>query len=327
MNIRPLRRPAPAAGPAARRTRTLARTLELTRKLAVTLAAGLTLPSALAAPGAAPAQEVMTWLMPDFPPAAIPVNGKPSNGIADQAVNFITARWPDMEHRYVYANARRTWELLARGEPMCFAAALRTPERERIAYFSNTNRVPPPMLVVRAAALPSVPLNSAGEADLPALLAQETLRGLVVEKRSYGAVADGALARRPRRSMLQTVPATSYGKNIFKMIVAQRTDYTLDFDFSLAYEKALAPELAVLKAVPLAGSSAPVTTGIACPRTAWGRAAILRVDRLLGTREGAEALLRAQSTWQTEAARQRYAADAAEFARQRARPSPASDFQ
>lgn len=281
----------------------------------------------LAASGPVQGGNVMTWLMPDFAPASIPVDGKPGQGVADQAVNYIIGKWPDAEHRFIYANARRTWEMLGRGDQACFAAGLRTPDRERIAYFSNANRLPPPSLVVRSDVLPSVPLNSAGEADLPALLAQPALRGLVVEKRSYGAVADQAIARRPAQSALHTMAAGSYGKNIFKMIAARRTDYTLDYDFAFAYERARAPELAALTTLPIAGSGAPVTAGFACPRTAWGRAAIIRIDRLLGTREGAAALVRAQSSWQTESSRQRYAADTAEFARQRARPSPAADFQ
>lgn len=280
----------------------------------------------LLAPGAAHCAETMTWVMPDFAPASIPVNGKPGKGIADQAVNFVMQHWP-AQHRFIYANATRTWQMLAQGEEVCFAAALRTPERERIAYFSNTNRVPPPQLVVRTDALPGVPLNAAGEADLDALLAQETLRGLLVDKRSYGAVADAAIARKPSGAKLQATPAGNYGKNIFKMIVAGRADYTMDYDFAYAYERAQAPELAALTVVPVAGGGAPVTVGVACPRTAWGRAAIMKIDRLLGTREGAAALVRAQSTWQTSASRQRYAADTAEFARQRARPAPAADFE
>ncbi|WP_082551449.1 TIGR02285 family protein [Massilia sp. Root351] len=290
------------------------------------LSVALAVAALLSACRAAQAGDVMTWVMPDFAPASIPVNGKPGQGVADQAVNFILARWPHTEHRFIYANARRTWEMLGRGEQVCFAAALRTPDRERIAYFSDANRLPPPSLVVRSDTLPAIPLNSAGEANLTALLAQGALRGLVVDKRSYGEFADQAIAQRPAPSGLHTTAAGNYGKNIFKMIAAGRTDYTLDYDFAFAYERARAPELATLATVPVAGSGAPVTAGFACPRTPWGRAAIIRIDRLLGTREGAAALVRAQSSWQTESSRQRYAADTAEFARRRARPSPASDF-
>lgn len=294
------------------------------RALATALLAAAPL---LAAQPSARAGEVMTWLMPDFAPASIPVAGKPGQGVADQAVKFVVARWPQAEHRFLYANASRTWEMLARGEQACFAAALRTPDRERVAYFSNANRLPPPSLVVRRDALASVPLNSAGEVNLAALLAQRTLRGLVVEKRSYGTLVDKAIAQRPAHSALHTTATGSYGKNIFRMIAAGRTDYTLDYDFAFAYELAQTPELSALATVPIAGSGAPVTAGFACPRTAWGRAAIVRIDRILGTPEGAAALVRAQSSWQTESSRRRYAADMAEFARQRARPSPAADFE
>ena len=42
--------------------------------------------TALLAP-AAQARDTMTWLMPDIPPASMPVDGKPTTGIADQILH------------------------------------------------------------------------------------------------------------------------------------------------------------------------------------------------------------------------------------------------
>lgn len=276
------------------------------------------------------AAESMTWVMPDFPPASIPVDGKPTNGMADQVVRYIVSKWPGVEHRYLYANAKRTWQMLAQGEQVCYAAALRTREREKIAYFSNTSMLAPPSLVVRAPEQAALPLNSAGDADFAAVLAQrgpQRLRGLLVEQRSYGAMIDALVAGSAPELRPDMLPASDYGQNIFKMIVQDRADYTVDYDFTLSFEQAHLPELAGLKTVPVAGNAAPVITGVACPRTAWGRATIIKVDRMLGTKEGADALMKAQNQWHTEGARQRYAAQFADFAKHRAKPSPAADFK
>ncbi|MRV75430.1 TIGR02285 family protein [Duganella sp. FT92W] len=273
------------------------------------------------------AAETMVWVMPDFPPASIPDNGQPGNGVADRVVRYIVSKWPDAEHRFIYANAKRTWQMLEQGDKVCYAAALRTKEREQVAYFTNTNVIAPPSLIVRHAALAAVPRNAAGEVDFPALLASRKLRGLLVEKRSYGAMIDGLIARSPQQSKPATTSVGNYGQKIFQMIAADRVDYTIDYDFTFSYEWSRHSELAALQTLPIAGNTALVTTGVACPRTDWGRAVITRIDRIVGTKEGADTLLQAQNAWHTEAAKQRYAAQFAEFARQRAMPAPAGEYK
>ena len=106
-----------------------------------------------------------------------------------------------------------------------------------------------------------------------------------------------------------------------------RVDYTIDYDFTFGYEWSRHAELAALQAVPIAGNTALVTTGVACPRTEWGRTVITKVDRIVGTREGADALLQAQNAWHTAEAKQRYAMQFEEFARQRAKPAAAGEYK
>jgi uncharacterized protein (TIGR02285 family) len=279
------------------------------------------------APAGAGATETMVWVMPDFPPASIPENGQPGNGVANRVVRYIVSKWPEAEHRFVYANAKRTWQMLEQGDKVCYAAALRTKEQEQVAYFTNTNMLAPPSLVVRHASLAAVPRNAAGEVDFPSLLASRKLRGLLVEKRSYGAMVDDLIARSPQQERPATTSTGNYGQKIFQMIAADRVDYTIDYDFTFSYEWSRHSELGALQTVPIAGNTALVTTGVACPRTDWGRATITKVDRIVGTRDGADALLQAQNAWHTEGARQRYAAQFAEFARQRARPAAAGEYK
>lgn len=268
------------------------------------------------------AQEQMTWLMSDFPPVTIPVNGMPTKGIADQIVRYLASHWGHDDHRYVYANSKRTWHMLQRGSQACFAAALRTPERERTAYFSNTSLVPPPVLIVRADALAALPLTPAGEVDLARLLAKRSLHGALVENRSYGAQLDAQLAQRPADANLEQTAIGDYGRNVLLMVARQRADYTFDYDFALAYGQTVQPELAQLRTVAVAGVTQAVVAGVACPRTPWGRKMIRKIDAILGTPAGADMLMRAQDSWLTEHGKQRYRSQMQEFQRQRSHASP-----
>ncbi len=276
--------------------------------------------AATQAGGAAPARERMSWLMPDVPPASMPQDGKPTTGIADQIVLYITAHWPDAEHHFIYANPKRTWLMVERGEQACVVAALRNAEREKLAWFVDTNLVPPLQLVVQQATVPRLPLNAHGEADLQKVLADPALRGIVVERRSYGAAIDRLLAARPAGSRLETTSVGDYGRNVLKMVSHGRADYTLDYDYALQYASRSEPEIGRLHTVPIAQNNKPMLGGIACPRNAWGLATVRRIDRIVGTREGAAAMIKAQNSWHTPASQQRYAPQINEFQRQRSRP-------
>jgi len=280
----------------------------------------LALCAALLASGAQ-ARDKMSWLMPDVPPASMPVDGKPTTGIADQIVLYISAHWPDAEHRFIYANPKRTWLMIERGEQACVVAALRNAERDKLAYFVNTNLVPPLQLVAQESTLPRLPLNAHGEADLQKLLADPVLRGIVVERRSYGAAVDDLLARRPANSRLETTSVGDYGRNVLKLVVHGRVDYTLDYDYALQYASKSEPEVGALRTVPIAQNNKPMLGGIACPRNAWGMATVKRIDQIVGTPEGAAAMIKAQNSWHTPASQQRYAAQISEFQRQRAKPT------
>lgn len=280
---------------------------------AFALAAALLVP-------AAQARDTMTWLMPDIPPASMPVDGKPTTGIADQIVLYLSAHWPEAEHRFVYANPKRTWLMIERGERACVVAALRNAERDKLAYFVNTNLVPPLQLVVQESTLAKLPLNAHGEADMQKLLASG-LRGIVVERRSYGAAVDELLARRPANSRLETTSVGDYGRNVLKLVSHGRADYTLDYDYALQYASRSEPEIGALKTVPIAQNNKPMLGGIACPRNAWGMATVKHIDQLVGTPEGAAAMVKAQNSWHTQASQQRYAAQINEFQRQRAKPT------
>lgn len=283
------------------------------RRLAAFLLAATLLPSAQA-------RDTMSWLMPDIPPASMPQDGKPTTGIADQIVLYIMAHWPQVEHRFIYANPKRTWLLLEKGETACVVAALRTAERAKLAHFVDTNLVPPLQLVVQESTLRKLPLNAHGEADLRQVLADPRLRGIVVERRSYGAAVDRLLAARPAASRLETTSVGDFGRNVLKLVSHGRADYTIDYDYSLQYARRSEPDIGKLHTVPIAQNSQPMVAGIACPRNAWGRATARHIDRIVGTREGAAAMVKAQNSWHTEASQQRYAAQIGEFQRQRARP-------
>jgi len=292
--------------------------------------------SALAAPRAAladraaePEVHQITWLMPDSKVAG-PGPGR-SLGFSDRLVGFLSERLPQVQQRSLVANSKRSWQLLSLGEPVCIPAALRTPEREAVAYFIDAQWVPPPQLIVRRDRLERLPRNSAGEVDLARLLADTSLRGALFEGRSYGQHLDALLKQPPKPNAVSLYAHAGAADKLLNMVRADRADYTLDFDFMLRLRapdndaiQRSAPRInseAELLTLPVQGADEGMIGAMACPRNAWGLAALQQVDRVLGTPAGARFLREAVEGLLSPDTRRHYGSKIDAFYRERARPS------
>ena len=248
------------------------------------LAVGLPLTAA----GADDAQfDSVTWLVGE----ALQSDGRTRS--TDVLLDLMARRLANVKQQVVVANAKRSWRLIGKGEQVCHASAVRTPERERIAYFSNTQLMPPVQLIVHRERLAQLPLIG-GEVDLQRLFADPGLRGALVHGRSYGPALDELIARRPAgNKSVVAYTAGDFGSNMLLMLVKGRADYSIEYDMALPMVIQSTVEARKLASVPISGNSEPVVVGIACPRTAWGLAAIKAIDEVLST-PAAAALLRQQ---------------------------------
>lgn len=267
----------------------------------------------------APAVESITWLVSN----TIAVqDGDVVRRPADELTQWLQARLPGVALRPELANAERSWALIRQRQQVCHAGAARTPERERWAYFSNTWLVPPPHLIVRQDRRDALPVDAHGAVDLEALLQGGALRGLMPQGRSYGSALDAMLAAAPPSRQLQRIYGSDYGSSLLAMLAQGRGDYTLDYPNTLVPQAGEAASTAPLVALPVRGASDPVISGVACPRTPWGLAAIRLIDTALGTPEGA-ALLRDTLRISLPPDTQRAYREAWDvFFKQRARPTP-----
>lgn len=264
----------------------------------------------------------ITWISAEPAPqhASPEASGQAAlRSFLESLADHLKAHWPDTTTRHVVlrSNAKRAWQMVSSGEPVCVLSAIHTPEREKTAYFSDTLMGPPQQLLVRRDKLDALPRNANGEVDLPSLLADGSLRGAVVEARSYGTVVDAALEKAGKNANVARYATSDYGSRLLTMLTLDRADYTIGYEVSLTDDVAGA-----LVSEPIAGASTPVIGGVACPRNAWGLATIRKVDRILGTPSGAALLRKEAESWlSTAEMRKRYGPRLDEFYHQRAKPS------
>lgn len=265
-----------------------------------------------------PRVQSITWLLGETPGHT----AGSADGVnpSDWLLPYLREHWPGVQQVELLANARRTWQMLGNGEQACSASSVRTPEREKMAYFTNTLLGPPLQLIARREKLSALPRNAAGEIDLARVLADGHLTGALVEGRSYGSYIDKLLAQRPDNKSVTLYAASDFGSKIMPMLDIGRADYSIGYDIAIAEARARNPA-SQLFSLPIAGASAPVPAGIACPRTPWGLAAIRGIDRILGTPAGAAMLREITERWLTPESRQRYGPRLDAFYKERAKPS------
>jgi len=254
------------------------------------LLAGGLLALGMAATAPVLAGQPVTWLVGN----TLGSNGQRSGSI-DTMLAYLAERWPapGLKSTVLHANAKRSWQLIAAGQPVCHTSALRTPERERLAHFSSTQMTPPAQLITRRALLSRLPMTAAGEVNLTQLLERSSLRGALIESRSYGAEIDRLVARRPAGSKaLVFYSAADFGRKILPMLARSRADFSIEYQRALQVMTAGDPTLSELVSLPIQGVNEPVVLGFACPRTPWGLATVKTIDGLLSTPEGAALLLK-----------------------------------
>lgn len=278
-------------------------------------ALALLAPAALAGPPV----ERITWLSGD---TLVQRAGSRVERPSDRMIDWLSERLGGVEHTRVVANAKRSWMLIQAGEQVSHASAVRLPERERLAHFSNTWLMPPLQLVVPLNRRAQLPVDTAGHVDLAALLADPQWRGLLVDGRSYGPQIDARLASVEAPERLQRVTSGDFGSNILPMLLRGNADLAIEYPNLLAALARLQPEVARLATLPIRGAAEPVPSGVACPRTPWGRAAVRLIDRELGTPEGA-AMLRDGLLQQMSPDTQRqYRSQLDSFFQRRSKPTP-----
>ena len=279
------------------------------------------------APELACADSDITWLMPELPPLSIKVDGAPSYGVTDLQIKYITSKLPQTQNFFIYANPDRMWYMLDNGSHNCLASAVYTNDRSKRYSYALTGIRTPPMLIVRVEVMNDVDLNKNGEVDLAKLLANKKLSGLVPKQRSFGSFVDHIISTRSIDSNLKITTQANYGENILSMISAHRTDYSMMFDFEIAYLKSLRnKQTDDIKILPIQGNNQMLYSGVVCPGNEWGKETIKKIEAIVGTTDGAAAMRQAIDKWTTYESEIKFKAEIDRFYRLREKPIDMSKF-
>lgn len=230
------------------------------------------------------ANKTILWLLNDFPPFILVDKELPGLGFVDAAVKYFVKHMPDFEHRFEVAGVARLQGLMAQGAPVCHPALLRTPEREKLAYFSNpvhfalTHHV---LIQRKNLARLREHIGSDGKVDVQALLSDSKLSTSLTEGRALGTEIDAALARHQGQAHLKTTGV--HFDAPFRHLAAGWTDYVFAYPVEPGYYNMQGRITAPLDLVylPIAGTKDYTVGHVVCTKSAWGREVIARINTVL----------------------------------------------
>ncbi|MDG0818233.1 TIGR02285 family protein [Bdellovibrio svalbardensis] len=267
------------------------------------------------------AKERIIWYKPSWPPYFEATGPRTGQGFIDQLLNYlqdeIQSEHPEVQFESTYY-ALGTLEQMRLQKPnTCNVSHLRTPDREKIAYFTALYIQPPPQLVFREADW-KTKLFEAKVISLSRLLDEKNLHGGFSTARSYGTALDAIIASRKKNSTVEIIPGSPESSSLLNMLSAQKFDFTLEYEEVVNYLESNKMVLGRFALAEAEEQRSAVVVHIACSKTEWGRKTILLLDSTLQRLANTVKFKRLMENWHSPALRNTFRKDFDEFYKTRA---------
>lgn|GEM_PF-5227684 len=222
------------------------------------------------------AAEELLWLKASWAPVFV----EQGDGFGDGALEWLRQRLPEHRHADRFLPLPRLQLALAELPHACTASLARNPAREAQFLFSRDFlRMPGLAVVVRPGSLAALaPFGDAQQGiDLPRLVQDAGLDGVINENRSYGASLDPVLQAAPPERLKRLTRAST----MVAMLAAERVDWVLLYPFEANWQARKLQPPPAIAALPIQGQKPVIASGIACARSDVGRRVIAKVDALI----------------------------------------------
>lgn len=220
------------------------------------------------------------WAVTDWEPFFILKGPNKELGRADRLKKILAERMVNYQFVDLYADMPHTLELWKRNKNVCSGVALKTPEREKWAYFTALAYQVPHSYVIltaRADLLNELPK----EPSLQEILNNKKWKGVFVKNRSYGEQIDSILKKAAESSSIFIEPTPEGYVPIMRMIKKRRYDYSIEYEavVSAFNERNYQQKPLLMKNIK--ESHPAVTFYLACTKNEWGRNVVLKADEVL----------------------------------------------
>lgn len=235
------------------------------------------------------AKDAITWGIDWSPPSNVAEISQ-SGGITGEVLGVLVNELSQYDHQFREMNLLRIMKSLEDQQNFCCNYLFKTPEREKIGYFSLPLRINLPLrAIMRKEAFKD--LGQPEKISFLSLLEDTQLRSVFEQGRSYS-VLDPIIDRFSGDSTI-TVEVITNDRQ-FKMLAANRIDFLIDYSYALAnsadameqYNDGRIVFVGIEEIFEYAFSY------VVCPKNDWGMKVIKDVNRVLREEVAKESYLK-----------------------------------
>ena len=249
-----------------------------------------------AIPFSAIGKETILWQTYHRPPGTFNYGENKGQGFVQKTLQLLIDKMPEYQHEMPATTLARAISDIKSGHKVCHPALYITPEREANMYLSNASILNPTNRII--AKLDTVaPFLENNRVNLEKLLHHESLTVGHVQGRSYGQAIDNIFNTHSQKKKLLPLQNIDLAR-IFKMVELNRVNVTIAYPFEIQHYLKSNPQAKVqLSAFPIANIPLYDVGSVACPKNAWGKQVIQKVNTILKEIKPTIEYQQALTTW------------------------------
>ena len=251
--------------------------MENTLRLIKLMSALLLLNWGLLVPTHVQAQDEITWYVNEWAPYNITRGKLKRKGINDKLIRLLHTFMPNYEISWRNMSPKLLNQAFTNGENICQLDMFKTPQREKIAYFTKFPAVIDAPLQIFIKARDSERLGLTPPVDINQLFNQSQFTASFVFGRSYSKEIDGALNKYKGNNIKRDEST----KRLIKQFFRGKTDYVVEYSAVMNYFKSMLKSKKDMLSFPIKNTEPYVLGYTACSKTLWGKTTIDRIDAIL----------------------------------------------
>jgi len=228
------------------------------------------------------AETSVVWMEADFPPGYILKGPDKGQGYEDIMTRILQENLRGYRHDRLLGNLARMNHEFKMKKNVCNVALFKTPERQKIMYFS----IPSTFTLPNRLIIPAKNVAKFGGSEMVKLdeILKSGLRVGVSRGRSYGKNIDAVLKRYNTRKNLFVHSGKDVFQSLLKMMLADRLDCLLgppEEAVYMAKKMSVEDQVASLTLKESTGNYDEWLGYVACSKTEWGNRFINKINRIL----------------------------------------------
>ncbi len=245
------------------------------------------------------AKDTIYWQTYHRPPGIIQVGEHKNQGFIDKVLALIIKNMPEYKHAMPTASLARAIADIKAGKQVCHPALHADDTRKQYMYFSQPAMMNPMNRLIgekhKLANLLSQPtgITKASLVDYTFAL---------IKDRTYDGGYDQFVQSDINHEKLIYISSETLD-TLFHLVALKRVDFTIGYPFELEHflskNPALRDEIGSYK---LPGTPAFSVGYVACPKTAWGKETIEKINLVLSDIKSTDAYRQAMTSWWEEEA-------------------------